>query len=673
MTSSVPPTVSKKGGWQSADFAIATSSAAKRSWRAIRRKLFKRTLSPPPKLQLDEWADRYRKLSRENSAEPGQWNTDRTPYLREIMRAITDPTVEEIVVMKAARIGYTEGIIGNAIGFFIDQDPCPQLVVQPTVDDAKGWSKDNLTPLIEDTPRLSGKVKDQKSRNSGNTILAKQYPGGSLKAIGANSPRGFRRVTVRVVHFDEIDGYPVGGAGSEGDQISLGKKRALNYDNKKFIEGSTPTLKDASRVEAGFNASSKGRFYVSCPHCSHDQVLRWKNMAWDKETLADGTVVHHPETAHYVCEKCACVIEERHKRAMVLAGKYIHEFPDRRRVRGFHVSALYSLFYGARWEVLVEEFLAAKDDPSLLQVWVNTVLGETFEERGDRVDASTLASRCEKYKAPVPRGVGILTAAADIQDDRIEFKVKGWGRGQESWLIDYQVFWGDPGQADVWQALDVALRQRYKHELGAELRIRAAAIDSGGHHTDAVYSFVKTRQRRNVYAIKGHSEGGTPIWPRSPSKTNKHGVKLFSMGTDTAKDVIFSRLKRITEGPSYMHFPVGTPDEYFAQLTGEKKLGRLVKGRRVFGYVKVRPRVEGLDLEVYCLGALQSLGSAVFDHLDLWVKKLEVEAQTMPAGTSAEDTPDPVVEGTEEEQSSRAQATRRLRKKRQSRWVNGWK
>jgi phage terminase large subunit GpA-like protein len=187
------------------------------------------------------------------------------------MRAITDPFVEEVVVMKAARVGYTEGVVGNGIGFFIDQDPCPQLVVQPTVDDAEGWSKDNLTPLVEETPRLREKVRDQKSRNSGNTILTKRYPGGSLKAIGANSPRGFRRVTVRVVWFDEVDGYPPG-AGSEGDQISLGRKRAQTFDNRKIIMGSTPTLKDASRIETAYNASSQGRYYVKCPHCQHEQV-----------------------------------------------------------------------------------------------------------------------------------------------------------------------------------------------------------------------------------------------------------------------------------------------------------------------------------------------------------------------------------------------------------------
>lgn len=662
---------------------MVTSPAAKRSWRARREILFKRTMSPPPKLRLDEWADQYRYLSRENSAEPGRWNTDRTPYLREIMHAITDPTVEEVVVIKAARIGYTEGIIGNAIGYFIDQDPCPQLVVLPTVDDAKGWSKDNLTPLIEETPRLEGKVKDQKSRDSGNTILSKRYPGGSLKAIGANSPRGFRRITARVVYFDEVDGYPVG-AGTEGDQISLGRKRAQTFDNRKFVIGSTPTIKDASRIETAYKASSMGRYFVECSHCKHAQTLVWKNIAWDKVTHPDGTVEDLANTAHYVCANCACVIEERDKRAMVLAGKWRHEIPTRRRVRGFHINALYSLFYGARWEVLVEEFLAAKEDPSLLQVWVNTNLGETFEERGSRIDASTLASRCEKYAAAVPAGVGILTAAADIQGDRIEFKVKGWGAGQESWLIDHQIFWGDPGQPEVWEALDVAIRLRYKHELGSELRIRAVAVDSGGHHTDAVYAFVKSRQRRGVYAIKGYSEGGRPIWPRRPSKTNKHGVKLFSIGTDTAKDVIFSRLRRSAAGPTCMHFPVGTSDEYFAQLTAEKKVRDLVNGRPVYRYRKIRPRNEALDLEVYCLAALQSLGSAVFDHLERWVKKIVVKALAMPVGTrsaaadllaaelEAEDTPDPTDE--EEEESPQARAVRRLRKKpRRSGWVDGWR
>jgi phage terminase large subunit GpA-like protein len=655
---------------------VATAIAAKRHWRSRRQLLFKRALSPPPKLKLDEWADQYRFLSRENSAEPGKWSTDRTPYLREIMRAVTDPFVEEVVVMKAARVGYTEGIVGNGIGYFIDQDPCPQLVVQPTVDDAEGWSKDNLTPLIEETPRLQDKVRDQKSRNSGNTVLAKRYPGGSLKAIGANSPRGFRRVTVRVVWFDEVDGYLVKGAGTEGDQISLGRKRAQTFDNRKIIQGSTPTLKGASRIERSYDASSQGRYHVQCPHCGFAQTLSWKNITWDKETLADGTVKHLPHTAAYVCANtsCGCVIEERHKRSMVMGGKWIHKFPERR-IRGFHISALYSLFHGARWEALVEEFLAAQDDPSLLQVWVNTVLGETFEERGDRVDASTLAARCIAYTAPVPAGVGILTLAADVQDDRIEYKVKGWGAGQQSWLIESDVLWGDPGQPETWEGLDLALRKRYKHELGPVIGIRAATIDSGGHHTDSVYKFVKPRQRRRVYAIKGHSEGGRPIWPLRPSKTNKHGVKVFTIGTDTAKDVIFSRLKRTTPGPSYMNFPIGTTDEYFAQLTAEKKASKIMEGtnRRVYFYKKMRPRNEALDLEVYNLAALQSLGRIVYEHLDRWVKKIEVESTTMPAGTAADDTPDPPARA-EEVESPRSQARSRLTQRpKGAGWVNRWR
>jgi phage terminase large subunit GpA-like protein len=654
---------------------VATAIAAKRHWRSRRQTLFKRTLSPPPKLKIDEWADRYRFLSRENSAEPGKWSTDRTPYLREPMHAITDPFVEEIVVMKAARVGYTEGIIGNAIGFFIDQDPCPQLVVQPTVDDAEGWSKDNLTPLIEESPRLAEKVRDQKSRNSGNTVLAKRYPGGSLKAIGANSPRGFRRVTVRVVYFDEVDGYPTTGAGTEGDQISLGRKRAQTFDNRKIILGSTPTLKGWSRIETAYIASSQGSFFVECPHCHHAQKLVWKNITWDKETLPDGTVKHLPHTAGYICDnkECGCVIEERHKRAMVGAGKWIHKYPERR-TRGFHISALYSPFYGARWEALVEEFLAAQDDPSLLQVWVNTVLGETFEERGDRVDASTLASRCTAYTAPVPAGVGILTLAADVQDDRIEYKVKGWGAGQQSWLIESDVLLGDPGQAETWEGLDLALRKRYKHELGPAIGIRAATIDSGGHHTDAVYQFVKPRQRRRVYAIKGASQGGKPIWPLHPSRTNKHGVKVFTIGTDTAKDVIFSRLKRGTPGPSYMNFPTGTTDEYFAQLTAEKKVPKILEGtnRRIFVYKKMRARNEALDLEVYNLAALHSQGRVVYEHLDRWVKKIEVEAKTMPDGTAADDTPDPAAPA-DDEDSPRKQAVRRLSRPPRAGWVNRWR
>jgi phage terminase large subunit GpA-like protein len=621
-----------------------TAPTAKRQWRMRRSRAFARAFAPPPDLTLDEWADAYRYLSRENSAEPGRWSTDRTPYLREIMRAISDPDVEEVVVKKSARVGYTEGVIGNAIGYFIDRDPSPMLVVQPTVEDAEGWSKDNLTPLIEETPCLKGKVIDQAAKKTGNTILAKRFSGGSsLKTIGANSPRGFRRHTARVVFFDEVDGYPTKGAGTEGDQIALGRKRTQTYDNRKIILGSTPTIKGASRIDSAYEASTKARFFVPCPHCKHRQVLEWKNLHWDKTTLDNGEVVHQPETAHYLCAKCACIIEERHKPKMVHAGEWIEEHPGRH-VRGFHVNSLVSLFYGARWETLVREFLDA-DTPEKLQVWINTVLGEVWEERGEQADPASLAARCEEYPSDaegntlLPAEVGLLTMALDVQGDRLEYVVKGWGVRMESWLIEYGVLLGDPGQDDVWEEAGVLLRKTYRHAGGGIMKIRATAVDTGGHHSDRASRFARKWQNRSVRAIKGASEAKQPIWPEKPSKRNKHGVKLYMVGTDSAKDVVFSRLRRTIPGPTYMHFPEGTSDEYFFQLTAEKKVPKVLPGgRRVYIYKQTRERNEALDLEVYNLAVLYSLGRTVYEHLDHWVRRAQ-HAPPLPL-PDAPDHPD---------------------------------
>ena len=276
------------------------------------------------------------------------------------------------------------------------------------------------------------------------------------------------------------------------------------------------------------------------------------------------------------------------------------------------------------------------------------MLGETFEVKGSDIDPSSLSARCELYAAEVPIGAALLTAAVDTQDDRLEFEVKAWGPGQESWLIDTQTFWGDPGQPEVWESLDLAWRKRYQHEGGASLPIRVMVIDSGGHHTDAVYAFARPRQGRGVFAIAGNRRPGRAIWPKSPSKANKYGVKLFQLGVDTAKDVIFSRLKRAAPGATYMHFPDGTADEYFAQLVSEVKVRQVNRknGIVTFGYVQTRRDNHALDLEVYNLAALHSLGRAVFDHLDRILAKVLNEGRKLREAGLAPAVATPPVRGT---------------------------
>lgn len=584
------------------DPAVAHRRAAIAESRLLRTRL-----APPPDLSVSEWADAFRILSREASAEPGRWRTDRAPYLRGMMDAFSDPTLEQVIAMTSAQIGKTE-CLNNICGYFMDQDPAPILVLQPTQQMGEAWSKDRLAPMLRDSPKLHGKVAPVKSRDSGNTILHKKFPGGHLTISGANSAASLASRPIRIVLCDEIDRYPAS-AGSEGDPVTLAFKRTATFWNRKLGLWSTPTIKGFSRIEEAWEESDQRRYHVPCPHCNHLQTLRWKGLQWEK---------NDPATAAYACESCGTLIEEQDKHRMLLGGVWVAEQPGKR-IAGFHLNALYSPW--ARWEELVREFLDAQGNLERLKVWVNTVLGETWEEDGDHVDPGSLLHRLEKYPAEVPDGVGLLTAAVDVQGDRLELAVKGWGASEESWLIAWEQLWGDPGHDDVWKQLEHHLTRTYTHENGKQLKIRACCIDSGGHHTEEVYRFVKPRWRRRVWAIKGMGGWGRAIVGR-PTRNNKQRVRLFPVGVDTAKDMIFSRLKITSPGPGYLHLPDWLDEEYIHQLTGEKVVTRYHKGRPVREYKATRDRVEALDLEVYNLAALVGMGPVVLKNLGIWAEKV---------------------------------------------------
>lgn len=685
---------------------FATHPSAKRAWRERRAALCRRVLAPPPRLSLSEWADRYRVLSRETSASPGRWSTTVVPYLRGIMDACTDPRIREVVVMKSAQVAFTEGVVNNLVGYHIDQDPAPVLVVQPTIEDAENWSKEKLAGMLRDTPRLRGKVKDPRSRASDNTILAKSYPGGHLGIIGANAPRGLRARSRRVVIFDEVDGYPVS-AGTEGDPISLGKKRAMTFWNRKIVTGSTPTIKGASRIETAYAASDQRRFYVPCPHCGHPQVLRFANVVWDKEEREEGGLprtVHRPDTAAYRCGDdaggCGALIEERDRMRMVAAGEWLAEAPPAPgevRAAGFHISALYSPFISLA--EIVDEFLKANAaGEELLKTFVNTVLGETFELRPD-VDTETLALRREAYAAEVPAGVGVLTAGVDVQDDRLELVIKGWGAAEESWLIAHHRILGDTEADDVWQRLDELLFQPFTHEAGSVLYVRAACVDSGFRQA-RVFEYVKRRQRRGVWATKGIQERTRELVAPAKKK-NREGVKLVTIGTYTAKDRVFARLKITKPGPRYMHFPKPRETEdperldttygddfYLEQFGAERAEVQRVKGqqaRRV--YVQIAERNEAIDLEVLAMAALHLLGAGVRDHLEAAVARAQAAGARVrgegqgdappappdPAGPATNTTPPPTAAA-----ARRAAALARAQRGRPGGragggWATGWR
>lgn len=569
---------------------------------AMERQLAKvrKLWTPPPKLSLSEWSERNAYLSAESAAQPGKWHN--IPYQIGMQDAVTDPSVEIISVLKSARIGYTKSMINNTIGYHIHGDPCPILVVQPTIDDAQGYSKDEVSPMFRDTPCLAPLVPDVKTRDSSNTIMRKEFPGGVLLFAGANSARGFRRISARVVIFDEVDGYPPT-AGQEGDQILLGMRRADYFWNKKIIIGSTPTVKGVSRVEEWYLKGDQRHYYVPCPHCGHMQTLEWSNFDFSNH----GT----PRKPVYICAGCEQPIEYKSHRWMIERGEW-RAHAEFRGHASFYIWAAYSYSPNATWRHIVEAFLAAKDNREMLKTWVNTWLGQTWEEEGEELDQNALSSRRENFGVIMPLETAILTAAVDIQADRFEILVKAWGANEESWNLEHIVIHGNPKQPEVWDRLDQQLQKPYQHMNGSTYHIHAAAIDTGYQPSPLVYEFCRKRQMRNVFAVKGANVPTKPITPPKPSRRNKGNVNLYEIGVSVAKDLLFARLtlkKPEQEGercPGYIHFPSRFSDNYFEQLTAERKVLRHNKGRPYYEW-KNQPgkRNEAIDLEVYSIAAVK--------------------------------------------------------------------
>lgn len=554
-----------------------------------------RFFAPPPRLTVSEWADRERRLSAEASAEPGRWDTGRAEYQRGIMDAICDPAVEEVVAMTSAQVGKTE-VLNNVIGFHIAHDPAPILLLQPTLEMAQAFSKDRLAPMLRDTPALRGLVKDARSRDSGNTLLHKTFPGGHITMAGANSPASLASRPIRIVLADEVDRYPAS-AGTEGDPVSLARKRSTTFWNRKIVLTSTPTVKGASRIEAAFEESDQRRFHVPCPECSEHQVLRWAQVQWPEG---------RPEEAVYVCEHCGAVWDDATRWQAIRKGEWRATAPFRG-TAGFHLNEIYSPW--VRLGEMATRFLEAKKWPETLRAWVNTSLGETWEDSGETIDEAGLMERRETWGERLPPDVAVLTAGVDVQDDRLEVELVGWGRDEESWSIDHRILWGDPSGPAVWQDLDEYLARSWEHSRPiAPLGIRAACVDTGGHHTLAAYNFCRPRQGRRIWAVKGKGGPGVPIWPRRPSRNNKGKVPLFLVGVDAAKEAIYARLRLTEPGPGTMHFPAERDPEWFRQLTAETCVVRYSKGRPVREWQKRSGRRnEALDLRVYAMAALHGL------------------------------------------------------------------
>jgi len=575
--------------------------------------LYKEAITPDPELIIWQWADQYRYLPKESSAEPGRYRTSRVPYFREVMYELSpvSPTTE-IVFIKPTQIGATE--IGNNFLFATaHRAPGPSLFVLPTDHMATKHSKKKITPSIRHTPALKDLIKEPKSRDSGNTILVKEFPGGSWTFTGSNSPAAARSDSIRYLVLDDVDGF-IPDVGGEGDPIDLYRKRTDAFGSRKKIYiNSTPTLKGFSNIERAYESSSQGLYCVPCPFCGFLQFLEWCGKGFEYGIKFEHNTYNEITAIWYVCKQCHGKIEESHKTAMLDAGCYVHTFPERKR-RGFKINALYSPLGWLSWAEIAEEFLNIKGNKEKLKVWVNTRQADTFEEKGDQPEWAKLKARCEQYSiATVPMGGLILSAGVDVQENRLEVAVKAWGRGDETWLVLFAKIYGDPRQQAVWNELDMILNNQYPHASGTELQILSMAVDAG-YATQEVYNYARSRKIK-VIAVKGSSETGRPVLgkpkPQDVSwqgKTIKKGVNLWMVGTDTAKKTIYERLALSDPGPGYFHFPIGMDDEYFLQLTAEKLVTRYVKGFPVQEFVKMRERNEALDCEVYAYAAALRAG-----------------------------------------------------------------
>ena len=568
---------------------------------------------PDPLLTISQWADRYRWLSQRASAEHGRWRTERTPYLREIMDCLSPMSlIERTVFMKGAQIGGTE-CGNNWMGYIIHQAPGPMMAVQPTVEMAKRNSKQRIDPLIEESEVLRKLVRDPRSRDSGNTVLSKDFPGGVLVMTGANSAVGLRSMAARYLFLDEVDAYP-GDVEGEGDPITLAMARTRTFARRKVFLVSTPKITGMSRIEAAYEESDQRKYWVPCPTCREFQILKFAQLRWPKGD---------PQSAVYICEHCGQEIRNHQKQSMLARGEWRAGAKGDGRTAGFHISSLYSPVGWFSWGDAAKQFEQAQKNPALLQVFVNTVLGETWTLLGEAPEWQKLYDRREDYKVGlVPRGGLFLTAGADVQKDRIEVEIAAWGRGKESWSVDYRVFEGDTSRAAVWEKLTGLLNESFTTESGLELPIMQLAVDSG-FATIEVYQWAR-RQGGRVLVIKGDSRTPSLIGSASPVEVGpmgaklKRGVRVWPVNSGMAKEELYRWLRQdrptdedVAKGipfPSgYCHFPRYS-EEYFKQITAEQLVTKIVKGYRRHEWQKMRERNEALDCRVYARAAAGRVG-----------------------------------------------------------------
>lgn len=587
-------------------------------------------LRPPPLLWNSDWADTHRILPRESSPEYGKYRISRTPYLIVPLNCLSPQSPVKIVtIKKPTQVGCTDGIGNNWLLAIAHSYPAPCMMMLPTVELAKRHSKTKIAPSIKAMPCMDGLIHDVKEKGGGNTLLVKEFPGGSWMFVGSNSASALRSVSVRFLILDDVDGYEQD-VNNEGDPAELARKRMDAFSAScKELRMSTPTTREFSKIQRYFDEGDQSYYNVPCPKCSTTQTLEFGGpdalygLKWKKTKSG----LHIPETVQYLCKHCKQLFSEHYKTKMLADGNWVATFPNLSDYhRSFSLNSLYSPIGWVSWEKIVREFLEAKRDPTnkKYQVWVNTRMGLTFEAAGERPDWISLKARSEPYKIlTVPQGGLFLTAGVDIQDDRFAIEVLAWGRDEECWVIYWGELFADTSNPKSWTELADFLSRDFIHFSGLPLKITCTAIDSG-HKTNEVYHYVRTHSPSTI-AVKGMSTAAAPVIGRPTLQdithqglTIKHGVQLWPIGTDTAKSTIYTRLKITTPGPRYIHLPLGLDDDYYRQLTSEKHITRYDKSgkpKREWILPSGR-RNEALDCTVYALAAAVRSG---LERMD-WAK-----------------------------------------------------
>lgn len=632
-------------------------------------------IAPDPLIGLAEWSDANVMLSEKDSAEYGNWRTSRTPYLREIMDCLSpsNPT-QRVVFMKGTQVGGTS-VGKNWIAFLVSNRGGPTMYLMPTSGTSKRASKTRMAPMIDAMPVLRDKIGAPRSRDSGNTIALKEFDGGVLIFAGANSAVELASQPVRNLFADEVDKYPLY-LDEEGSPLGLAVKRTDTFGlRKKIYITSTPKLEGSSVVAKEFEASDQRHYYVPCPHCQHMQRMQWEQMRWQVEQIEEitcmacgaigkpGTHCEHCERdlgdqqvtvrntgkllgVWYECEACERRIDEHHKAYMLPRGEWRKHAPGNTAAAGFHLSALYSPLGWYSWRSAVEMKLKAdaEDDETMKQEFWNTVLGLAYNLPGEQPEADPLKERAKasSYRiGQVPAPALMLTAFVDVQGDRLECYVYGWGRGESAYLIDFNVLYGEtsvPFQG-AWAGFPDLLDKGYQHAGGMTLRPSAVGIDSG-YHTHTVYMQARTYKSRHVVATKGQTQPGKPVLGL-PTKVDisyqgkkiEKGVKVWPLGADTAKALIYARLKLSPPAPGAWHFPQGLPDFVFDQLTAEKCTTHYVRGFPVRQWSKDKnARNEALDCAVgaYAAAVYAGLNRVNWDRLEQLVNPQQRDMLATP-------------------------------------------